>query len=291
VRIIDLMGRKSPFLSLEFFPPKEKEAWPRFFQTAGKLAALDPLFVSVTYGAGGGAQEHTLDIVTRMNKDLGVTPMAHLTCVGATREYILGFLDRLRQGGIDNVLALRGDPPKDQPDFSFENQPFRHGSDLAELIRAEHPDMGVAVTAYPEPHVEAASVADELRWAEYKLSHGGDFAITQLFFDNRIYLDFVERLRARGVDRPVLPGILPILSLKSAKFILSLCGANIPGRFLAALEKAHDAGGDDAVYRLGLDYAKAQARELLAAGAPGVHLYTLNRAAPCLEIGQDLGLV
>lgn len=290
MRIIDLMGRRKPFLSLEFFPPKEKEAWPRFFQTAEKLAVLDPLFVSVTYGAGGGTQGNTLEIVARLKKELQLEPMAHLTCVGATREHILGFLDRLRGEGVDNVLALRGDPPKDQPDFSFENQPFRHGSDLAELIRAEHPDMGVAVTAYPEPHVEAPSVASELDWARHKLTHGGDFAITQLFFDNRLYVDFVERLRTMGVDKPVLPGVLPILSLKSAKFILSLCGASIPGKFLAALEKAQDAGGDEAVHRLGLDYAKNQARELLEQGAPGVHLYTLNRAEPCLEIGQALGL-
>ncbi len=290
MRIIDLMGRRSPFLSLEFFPPKEKEAWPKFFSTAEKLAALDPLFVSVTYGAGGGTQGNTLDIVARLKQDLGLEPMAHLTCVGATEAVILDFLERLRASGIHNVLALRGDAPKDQPGFTFENQPFRHASDLASLIRKHHPDMGVAVTAYPEPHVEAPSIADELRWAKHKLESGGDFAITQLFFDNRLYVDFVERLRAMGVDKPVLPGVLPILSLKSAKFILSLCGASIPGKFLAALEKAFDQGGDEAVYRVGLDFAKNQARELLEKGAPGVHLYTLNRAEPCLEIGESLGL-
>lgn len=290
MRIIDLMGRKSPFLSLEFFPPKERESWPKFFEIAGKLAELNPLFVSVTYGAGGGTQASTLDIVARLKGDLGLEPMAHLTCVAATEASILQFLDGLRAADIHNVLALRGDPPRDQPGFRFEGQPFQHASDLARLIRAHHPDMGVAVTAYPEPHTEAPSIAEELAWTRYKLQNGGDFAITQLFFDNRLYVDCVERLRAMGVTAPVVPGVLPILSLKSAKFILSLCGASIPGKFLAALEKAQDQGGDEAVYRIGLDYAKRQARELLDQGAPGVHLYTLNRAEPCLEIGRELAL-
>ncbi|MGE4553117.1 MAG: methylenetetrahydrofolate reductase [Desulfovibrionaceae bacterium] len=290
MRIPDLIRPDQRFISMEFFPPKEREAWPGFFEVAGRLASLNPLFVSVTYGAGGGTQANTLEIVRRLKADVGLEPLAHLTCVGADSARIDAFLTDLRAAGCDNVLALRGDPPRDRPDFDFSQGEFHHGSDLAAHIRTVQPDMGVGVTGYPEAHPESPSIASELKWSKHKIEAGGQFMVTQLFFDNRLYFDYVERLRGMGVNVPIIPGLLPIMSLKNVKFIISLCGAAIPGKFLAALEKAHETGGDPAVYALGMDYAKRQAQALLDGGAPGVHLYTLNRAEACLEIGASLSL-
>lgn len=289
MKIADLIERNKSFLSLEFFPPKNRESWPGFFEVVDRLKVLNPLFASVTYGAGGGTQENSLEIVKRMKQEKGIEPLAHLTSVGADEEKISYFVENLIDAGVDNVLALRGDPPRDVEDFDFNTQHFSHASDLVTFIKGKYPDMGVAVAGYPEAHIESPSIRDDYRWMKYKIDEGGDFIITQLFFDNRVYFDFVDRLSEMGINVPVVPGVLPIMSLKSAKFILSLCGAAIPGKFLSALEKAHEEGGDEAVYRLGIDYAKEQARELLDKGAPGVHLYTLNRAEACLEIGKSLG--
>lgn len=288
MKIVDLINENKPFLSLEFFPPKDRDSWPRFFEVVEKLKVLNPLFASVTYGAGGGAQENSLEIVKRMKQDAGIEPLAHLTCVGASPENISEFVSALKEAGVENILALRGDAPQGDDNFDFSTQAFKHGSDLVTYVKEKHPGIGIAVAGYPEAHLESPSIREDFKWMKYKVDEGGDFIITQLFFDNRVYFDFCERLADMGVHVPVVPGVLPIMSLKSAKFILSLCGAAIPGKFLSALEKAHADGGDDAVYRLGIEFATRQAQELLDGGAPGVHLYTLNRAKACLEIGQAL---
>ncbi|WP_319585082.1 methylenetetrahydrofolate reductase [uncultured Pseudodesulfovibrio sp.] len=288
MRVCDLIDGKSPFISLEFFPPKEREAWPAFFGVVEKLKVLDPLFASVTYGAGGGTQDNTLEIATRMKRDHGLEPITHLTSVGASAEKLDGFLESLVKADIENVLALRGDPPRGVEDFDFSTQEFQHASELIEYINARYPDLCVGGAAYPEPHVESPSIKSDLDMVSLKVRKGAKFLVTQMFFDNRMYFDYVERLKLMGADVPVIPGVMPLLSLKSAKFILSLCGAAIPGKFLSALEKAHEEGGDDAVYALGIDYATKQAQELIDGGAPGVHLYTLNRAEAVLEIGKNL---
>lgn len=287
MKIIDRMQQERRFVSLEFFPPKMREDWPKFFDVVARLEPVQPMFASVTYGAGGSSQDNTLEIAARLKQEHGLEPMAHLTCVGADQEHILGFVDALKQRGVDNVLALRGDPPKGAETFVPENEAFRHASDLARFIREQAPELGVAVAGYPEVHPESKSVAEDLEWTRYKMQFA-DFCVTQLFFDNRIYVDFVARLRQRGVAKPMIPGVLPILSLASIRRILSLCGASIPGRFYLQLEEAHDKGGADAVRELGIAYAIRQARELLELGAPGVHLYTLNQAAACLEIVEGL---
>ena len=288
MRVCDLIERKSPFLSLEFFPPKAKEAWPGFFEVVEELKVLEPLFASVTYGAGGSTQDNTLEIVTRMKRDHGIEPITHLTSVGASAEKLDGFLKSLRAADIKNVLALRGDPPRDVKDFNFDSQEFQHATDVIEFIGARYPEMCVGGAAYPEPHFESCSIKSDLEMVDLKVKKGAKFLVTQMFFDNRLYFDYVERLKGMGSDVPVIPGILPIMSLKSAKFILSLCGAAIPGKFLSTLEKAHEEGGDDAVYEVGIDYATKQSQQLIDGGAPGVHLYTLNRAKAVLEIGKNL---
>ncbi len=284
MRIADLIAKTPKFVSMEFFPPKEKEAWPGFFLTAKALRAVDPLFVSVTYGAGGGTQSNSLEIVSRLKAELGLEPLAHLTCVGADEAKIGAFLDDLAKAGVDNVLALRGDPPRGTENFVPDNECFRHATDLVAFIRSRRPEMGIAVAGYPEGHPECPSIRCDLGHLKAKLDAGADFVVTQLFYDNREYFDFVERLAALGMHKPVVPGILPIMSLTSVKRILGMCGASIPGKYLLALEEADKKGGADAVRKLGVDWAKRQAQELLDGGAPGVHLYTLNKADACLEI-------
>ena len=290
MRIDDLLAQGKRFISLEFFPPKEKDAWPAFFYEAGKLSELNPLFVSVTYGAGGGTQANTLELVTRFSRDLGVNPMAHLTCVGACQENLRSFLDALEAAGVDNVLALRGDPPQGQEDFKPENTAFQHGSDLVDFIHRAYPKMCIAVAGYPEKHPQAASLEEDIDYLKLKVEKGGCFVITQLFFNNDRYFDFVAKCRDKGIHVPIVPGVLPILNLASVKRILSLCGATIPADYLARLEAANDQGGAAAVRDLGVNYAREQCRDLVARGAPGVHLYTLNKAQACLDIVRGLKL-
>lgn len=288
MKIVDQIAQGKQFLSLEFFPPKDKNEWPAFFGTVGRLARLNPLFASVTYGAGGSTQGDTLEIVTRLKKEYGLETMAHLTCVGAYRGELRQFLDNLALAGIDNVLALRGDPPADaQPAFSA-CRTLLHASDLASFIRETHPGMGIGVAGYPETHPEAVSPEEDLRFLKLKLQQGSDFVITQLFFDNSRYFDFVRRARAAGVVKPIIPGIIPVVSLKVIRRIVSMCGAALPGAYLAELEEADRRGGARAVQELGVAYARRQAQELLAAGVPGVHIYTLNRDEAVLNLVDGL---
>lgn len=288
MKINDLLENAKKFVSLEFFPPKEKTAWPDFFMVVDRLKAINPLFVSVTYGAGGGAHFNTLEIVTRIKKEYGLEPMAHLTCVGASDEKINGFLSSLRDEGIQNVLALRGDPPRGDTTFKADNERFRHADDLVRFIRAGFPSMGIGVAAYPETHPEAVSAEADLKYLKQKLDTGGGFAITQLFFDNAVYWSFVKRAREIGIDKPIIPGVLPVVNLAGAKRIASLCGAKIPSAHLVELEEAEKRGGQPAVEEVGISYAANQARDLLNGGAPGVHLYTLNKGDACLKIVKDI---
>ncbi|GAB6176137.1 methylenetetrahydrofolate reductase [NAD(P)H] [Desulfobaculum senezii] len=291
MRIRDLIARGEQFLSLEFFPPKDESAWPSFFQTVDRLKAVHPLFVSVTYGAGGGTQHNTLEIVRRMKRDHGLEPMAHLTCVGADEERIGAFLSELQAAGVDNVLALRGDPPHGMETFTPDNEAFAHASDLVTFIRGRCPEMGVAVAGYPEGHPECMTFREDYGYLKHKVDAGADFIMTQLFFDNRLYWNFVDLMRDMGVDKPIIPGVLPIMSLQSVKRILGFCGASIPGKFLLELEAADAEGGPKAAYEVGMRWARQQVRELLDGGAPGVHLYTLNKAEAVLDIVDSLGSV
>ena len=288
MRIGELIQTKRPFVSLEFFPPKEREAWPAFFAVVERLLVVHPLFVSVTYGAGGSTHAHTLEIVSTLRTAYGLTPMAHLTCVGAGREKIRGFLDALDAAGVTNVLALRGDPPRGEAHFVPDSKDFQHATDLVAFIRQAYPRLGIGVAGYPEGHPEAVSLEADLDYLRQKFSLGADFAVTQLFFDNDVYFDFVARARAVGIAKPIIPGVLPILSLASAKRMASMCGASLPEPFLAKLTAADAEGGAPAVARVGIAHAREQARDLIARGAPGVHLYTLNKAEAVLAIMAGL---
>ena len=288
MRIVDKIREGKQFISLEFFPPKNRNDWPAFFRTAGNLSQLKPLFASVTYGAGGSTRGDTLEIVTRLKKEHGLETMAHLTCVGADRGQMQRFLDDLEQAEIHNVLALRGDRAIDAPPEFSACGTLQHASDLVALIRDTHPRMGIGVAGYPETHPEAVSPEEDLSYLKLKLDRGGDFAITQLFFDNGRYFDFVRRARAIGVDKHIIPGIIPVVSLKVIQRIASLCGSALPPAYLAELEEADRRGGTAAVQQLGIAYARRQVQELLAAGVPGVHIYTLNRDEAVLKLVEGL---
>lgn len=288
MKIIDKIRPSTPFISLEFFPPKASTEWPAFFKSVERLTVLNPLFASVTYGAGGSTHGDSLEIVTRLQREYALETMAHLTCIGSTADEVAGFLNALTAAGVDNVLALRGDLPQDVESSIAPSPLLQHASDLVSLIRSTHPALGMSVAGYPEAHPEALSPESDLSFLKQKLDNGADFAITQLFFDNCLYHDFVERAQTAGISQPIIPGILPIVSLKVIKRIIGMCGATIPADLMARLEEADRRGGAAAVQKVGLAHARNQAQQLLEAGAPGVHIYTLNRAEVVLELVEGL---
>ena len=283
-----IQAAKAPFFSLEFFPPSDETHLPSFYATVEQLRALTPLFVSVTYGAGGARRHNTLAVTAELARR-GFTTMAHLTCVGAEPESIAAFLRELRAVGVDNVLALRGDPPMNGH-WDWKDGYFQHAADLVSFTREHEPDMGIGVAAYPAPHPESPSFALDRRYTADKLRAGADSAVSQLFFDVREYEALVADLRARGLDTPVVPGILPIQSFDSLRRVLSLCGATIPGKLYLSLEEADRKGGAEAVRDAGLDFAVRQICQLLECGAPGIHLYTLNKGDLCLQIAEEVGM-
>jgi methylenetetrahydrofolate reductase (NADPH) len=280
-----IAAAERPFYSLEFFPPKEKKDWPDFFATVEQLQSIRPLFVSVTYGAGGSTQNNTLALAAKLGQ-MNLETMAHLTCVGADKAKIAAFLRDLRAAGLENVLALRGDPPQGRS-VDQDKAAFRYAADLVRFVREQDPLMGLAVAGYPAAHPESATFSADREHTCEKIRAGADIVITQLFFDVREYEDFVRHLRAKGIITPVIPGVLPIQSLESVRRILSLCGANIPGKLYLELEAANERGGAAAVKEAGIAFAVRQIRRLLEFGAPGIHLYTLNRASTCLRIVEE----
>ena len=277
-----------PVFSFEFFPPKTEEGERRLRETLGALRELEPDFVSVTYGAGGSTRGLTLELTKWIKQDLGIEAMAHLSCVGATREELSEILDRVHAAGIENVLALRGDPP--QGDASWTPHPggLRFSSELAGLISSRY-QVCVGAAAFPEVHPEAVDMASDLRFLKQKVDSGVSFLITQLFFDNEAYFRFVEEARAAGIEVPIIPGIMPITDVGQIKRFTEMCGACIPQALLEQLEsRAHC---PDAVLELGVSYATLQCAELLARGAPGIHFYTLNRSPATRAILAALRLL
>ena len=265
-----------PLFSFEFFPPKS-DAGERVLGLAlESLRALSPDFVSVTYGAGGSSRGRTLELTKWIKQELGIEAMAHLSCVGSTREELQAIVDDMSEAGIDNILALRGDPPRGQTNWEAHPGGLRYSTELAGLIRADYPGVCLGGACFPEIHPEAPDLAHDLRFLKEKVDNGVSFLVTQLFFDNELYFRFVEEARAAGIEVPILPGVMPITDLRQIKTITGMCGATIPQNLLEALEwRSHD---PEAVLQLGVSYATLQCAELLARGAPGIHFYTLNRS-------------
>jgi len=276
MQIRDLIAKSQPVFSFEFFPPKTEQGEQNLYRAIDSLRELQPTFVSVTYGAGGSTRDKTVELVCRIKQELGIETMAHLTCVGADRAEIDLVLQRLRAGGIDNVLALRGDAPADQTGFVRPANGFGYASELVSFIRARGLPLSVGGACYPEGHVECRDLERSLAHLKIKVDAGVDFVVTQLFFDNTDYFAFVARARAAGIVVPIIPGIMPITNLAQIERFTSMCGARIPAGLRARLEQVRE---DDAGVRaVGVDHATQQCRELLERGAPGIHFYTLNQS-------------
>jgi methylenetetrahydrofolate reductase (NADPH) len=272
-----LAAGREPCFSFEFFPPKTPEGEANLKAALAELSRLEPAFVSVTYGAAGtpAQREKTIEIVTGIKADHGLEAMAHFTCVGSTVTELRTMLDRMRDAGIENVLALRGDPPAGQDEWIATEGGLRYSRELIELIRDGY-DFTVGAACFPEVHIHAESAESDLRYAREKVEAGARFLITQLFFDNAAYYDFVARARDIGIDVPILPGIMPITNVAQIQRFTALCGACIPDRLRRELALRADQPGG--VGDFGVAYATLQCADLLAHGAPGIHFYTLNRS-------------
>ncbi len=288
MRIDQILAAEGPVFSFEFFPPRDEAGEQRLYQALAELRSLEPAFVSVTYGAGGSTRGKTIEIVRRIRDEYGLEAMAHFTCVGATVEDLRATLDQMREAGIDNVLALRGDPPAGQEDWVKTEGGLEYSRELVELISGSYP-FAIGAACFPETHIHATSPEADLGHLAAKVAAGVDFLITQLFFDNGAYFDFLARARAAGISVPIIPGVMPITHAGQIERMAKMCGAAIP----AELHRELHARGDDreAVLDFGVAYAALQCAELLAAGAPGIHFYTLNRSPATRAIVSALKLM
>ena len=271
-----MLNSRRPVFSVEFFPPKSEEGRQTLFETIEVLRKLDPHFFSVTYGAGGATREGTLDTTRAIRDQYDSEAMAHLSCVGETTESLREMIDRIADAGIENILALRGDPPRGEKEFQQPEGGLASASDLAALIHEIHPEIALGGACFPEVHPEAPDLDTDLSYLKTKVEAGASFLITQLFFDNRVYFDFVAAARARGIEVPIIAGVIPVASFAQTKRICELCDASIPSRLEAMFAAAE--GDERAEFELGVAFAAQQCTELLLGGAPGIHFYALNRA-------------
>ena len=292
MRIDEIIARSErPVFSFEFFPPKTDEGESNLRAALAELRELEPDFASVTYGAGGSTRDRTLGVTSWLKQELGIEAMAHLTCVGASAEDLRGTLRQIEASGIDNVLALRGDPPRDQTGWVTHPGGLSQSAELVAMINRDH-SFCVGAACFPEVHPQAADPLSDLQFLKAKVDAGADFLITQLFFDNEAYFRFVDAARFAGIDVPILPGIMPITNFAQIKTITGMCGATIPASLLEELERrAGGVNGAESVAELGVAYATLQCAELLSRGAPGIHFYTLNRSPATRAILSALKLL
>ena len=297
MHIRDILSDSKPSLSFEFFPPRSAASWEELYQTIRELESLRPSFVSVTYGAGGGTRELTHDLVVRIKQTTTIPPVPHLTCVGHSEQEIAEILARYAAAGVSNILALRGDPPRDQPNYDWSESGFRYASDLVRFIRkfnesGSHSDprgFGIGVAGFPEGHPATHNRMDELDFLKAKVDEGADYICTQLFFDNHDFLDFRDRCDLAGIRIPIIAGVMPVTSLSGMKRMAELAaGARYPAKLLRALDRAKS--NAEAVERVGIHYAAEQCAGLLNAGVDGIHFYTLNKSHATREIYRSLGL-
>jgi len=297
MHITDILAKRKPSLSFEFFPPRSDAAWEELYHAIRELESLEPSFVSVTYGAGGGTRELTHDLVVRIKETTSIPPIPHLTCVGHTRDEVAAVLRRYADAGVMNILALRGDPPRGSADYDWAAGDFKHAADLVAFIRefnesGLHPDprgFGIGVAGFPEGHPDTPNRMSELDHLKAKIDQGADYICTQLFFDNHDFFDFRERCRLTGIDIPIIAGIMPVTSLQGMRRMAELAaGARYPAKLLRTLERAGD--NPEGVTRAGIHYAAQQCSGLLDGGVDGIHFYTLNKSHATREIYRSLGL-
>ncbi len=285
MKIKAILEKVRPSFSFEFFPPKDDEGFDKLFTTITQLKPCQPTYVSVTFGAGGSTRTKTIDLVGRIKNEIGLESMAHLTCVGSDQEYIADILDTLQAQGIQNILALRGDPPQGQEEFEKPENGFAYANELVAFIRANY-DFCIGVAGHPEGHMECPDKKADLDHLKQKVVAGADFILTQLFFDNSFYFDFIDRAQNLGIRVPIIPGIMPILNVKQVQRFTKMCGSTIPASLMERLEAVQD--DPETVRQLGIDHATEQCEHLLQEGAPGIHFYTLNRSNATLKILESL---
>ena len=285
MKIIELLRAGKQTVSFEFFPPKDDAGFDNLFQTIAALKPLDPSYVSVTYGAGGSTRRKTVELVKKIKHDIGIESMAHLTCVGARREEIQSVLDDLQAAGVENVLPLRGDPPKGESEFVKTEGGFGYANELVEFVRSRY-SFCLGGACYPEVHPEAPNAETDLDNLKRKVDAGVEFLITQLFFDNDDFFRFRDRAAAGGIGVPILAGIMPILNVKQIKRFTQMCGAAIPANLLSKIEAVENDA--EAVRQIGVYHAARQCEALLRDGAAGLHFYTLNRSTATRAIYQQI---
>ncbi len=287
MKIGEILRRGVFSVSFEFFPPKSEEGEKQLFETVSQLRKLNPTFVSVTYGAGGSTRDRTRKVVQRIHEEVSLNVMAHLTCIAHRKEELVEILREYDKIGIDNILALRGDVPRDDPDFRPPEGSCKYAVELVRLIRDEFGDrFSVGVASYPEGHPESPNMEWEIKYFALKVSAGADFSITQMFFDNSFYYNFIEECALAGIDVPIIPGIMPITNYKQIKKFASMCGAEIPQNLVEKLEPVSDK--PEEVAKIGIDFAIRQCEDLLKNGVPGLHFYTLNRSKATLQIYEAI---
>lgn len=285
MRIIDVLATGQRSFSFEFSPPKTPAGMRSLMRTVGELQELQPSFVSVTYGAGGSTRRNTLDAVTQIKRESGIEAMAHLAAVGHSRLELTELLAEVRDAGIENVIALRGDPPVGQEDFVPADDGFSYGSELVRFIHEGGFDFCLAAACYPEGHSASQSRADDLARLREKVDAGVDFLITQMFYDNAFYFDFLARARAAGITVPIVPGLMPIRDVAQIQRITRMCGATIPARLARMMERVDTPEQAEAV---GVAWATEQSLDLLERGAPGIHFYTMNKSDSTRRIFENL---
>ncbi len=281
MKIRDILAEGKPTLSFEVFPPKTEDAYESVVQAASQIAVLKPAFMSVTYGAGGGTSEYTVDIASTLQEKYGVTPLAHLTCVSSTREKVRHVLGELKERGIENVLALRGDIPQD----GKTPEVYHYASELIQEIR-QAGDFCIGAACYPEGHVESPNKSVDIDYLKQKVDAGCDFVTTQMFFDNSVYYSYVCRVLQKGITVPVIAGIMPVTSAKQIKRIVRMSGTAMPSRFLAIVDKFGD--NPAAMKQAGIAYATDQIIDLLANGVRGIHIYSMNKPDVAAKIKENL---
>jgi len=275
MRISEKLATQRPFFSFEFFPPKDEAGSKQLFATIEDLVPLRPAFVSITYGAGGSSRARTVSLAKQIQSEIGLTVVAHVTCVGSTRAELRELFDDLSRAGIKNVLALRGDPPKGETAFVPAAGGFAYASELIAMLKRNY-DFCVGAACYPETHVEATSPEADLDNLKRKVDAGAEFLVSQLFLDNDAYFEFAARARRAGVEVPIVPGLMPVTNFEQTRRFTAMCGATIPPKLSVEMDARK--GDARAVEDLGVSYASMQAIELLQNGAPGIHFYTLNRS-------------
>ncbi|MFH1541929.1 MAG: methylenetetrahydrofolate reductase [NAD(P)H] [bacterium] len=282
MKVIEALQQGEPAISFEFFPPKTKAGEENLYLVLRELKKFQPDFVSVTCGALGSTHDKTFNWIKHIKGKAGFEPVAHLTCVNADQDDLLEKVVQLEALGVENILALRGDPPEGKKEFNVEEGCFQHARSLVSLIKGHSKNICVGVAGYPEGHIESVSLEQDIVFLKEKINAGADYIITQLFLDNRYFFDFQKRCQDAGITVPIIPGIMPVTSLKVIKKLTNMCGATIPEKLLKDLEKYN--GEDEAIRTIGVEHAVSQCQELLEAGVPGLHFFVMNQSGPISRI-------